>query len=277
MGLKPYFAKKESMLEHIINPPNIITSASVFCGFYSLALISTNVSIDEDSLYKAALAIVFAGLFDGMDGRVARITHSESDFGIQYDSLADVISFGVAPAFLLYKWGLHSLGIYGIFISFFYIMSGAMRLARFNINTKKISSKWSQGITITESGGLVAMLIIAHHRLDWGTIPSFGIACITILLSCLMMSNIRFRTFKDIHINHRFILVLAISVISSAGLLYVYREISLILLLMPIIHITIGLIEEVFFFKKRQIDEYNEDDLKQSSNNAISTIYEDDL
>src|SRR5258706_13614567 len=111
--------------------PNLFTVSSIFCGFYALTLCCGDAS--PAALYQAALAIFFGIFFDGFDGRVARLTKTQSMFGQELDSLADVITFGAAPALLVYRWALSDLGIGGIFIGFLFAACGALRLARFNV------------------------------------------------------------------------------------------------------------------------------------------------
>src|SRR5581483_11480833 len=111
--------------------PNLITLSSVFCGFDSIR-ISASAQGDDD-FYRASLLLVFALFFDMLDGRVARLTKTQSAFGLQIDSLADVVSFGVAPALLVYQWSLNQLGVIGIVCSFLFVGAGAVRLARFNV------------------------------------------------------------------------------------------------------------------------------------------------
>src|SRR5512133_3368689 len=111
--------------------PNLFTVSSIFLGFYALVLCAGDATPQQ--LYQAALAIFFAMFFDGFDGRVARLTRTQSQFGVELDSLADVISFGVVPAMLVYKWALSSLGLVGLLVSFMFTACGALRLARFNV------------------------------------------------------------------------------------------------------------------------------------------------
>ena len=111
--------------------PNLFTLSSVLCGFYAI-LICTPDATNED-FYRASLLLVFAMFFDTIDGRVARLTNTQSAIGLQLDSLADVVSFGVAPAVLVYRWSLEEIGFLGLFFAFVYIACGAIRLARFNV------------------------------------------------------------------------------------------------------------------------------------------------
>src|SRR5882672_9932768 len=111
--------------------PNLFTVSSIFCGVYSITLSAGEPT--GDNFYRAAVAIFFGSFFDAFDGRVARLTKTQSDFGVQLDSLADVISFGAAPAVLLWRWCLYELNFVGLFIGFVYVACGALRLARFNV------------------------------------------------------------------------------------------------------------------------------------------------
>src|SRR5262250_113878 len=111
--------------------PNFITLSSIFCGFYSITVSAT--ATEDQHFYRAALLIVFAMFFDTLDGRVARMTKTQSAFGLQIDSLADVVSFGAAPAMLVYQWTLHRLELTGRVAAFTFLACGAVRLARFNV------------------------------------------------------------------------------------------------------------------------------------------------
>src|SRR6185295_3876011 len=130
--------------------PNLFTVTSIFCGFYALTLCAGEASPSQ--LYQAALAIFFAMFFDGFDGRVARLTRTQSQFGVELDSLADVMSFGLVPAILVYKWALAPLGFWGIFVAFMFASCGALRLARFNVLAQRSghggSSRFFVGLPI---------------------------------------------------------------------------------------------------------------------------------
>ena len=144
--------------------PNLFTVSSIFLGFYALVLCAGDATPAQ--LYQAALAIFFAMFFDAFDGRVARMTKTQSDFGVQLDSLADVISFGAAPALLVYKWALAPLGFLGMFVSFSFAACGALRLARFNVlaaRGDKGSSRFFVGLPIPLAAGTITALVIAHY------------------------------------------------------------------------------------------------------------------
>lgn len=183
--------------------PNLFTASSIFCGFYAITLCAAGDS-HPDRYYQAAIAILFAMFFDGADGRVARLTRTQSEFGMQFDSLADVISFGVAPALLLYKWALQPLGFWGLFLAFLFSACGAMRLARFNLlaNRHPTAMAFFMGLPIPLAAGMVIALVIVNGR-HAQNIPVLPMAGVVLGLSYLMVSNIRYRTFKETHLSRR--------------------------------------------------------------------------
>ena len=197
--------------------PNLFTASSIFCGFYAITLCAAGES-RPDRYYQAAIAILFAMFFDGADGRVARLTKTQSEF----DSLADVISFGVAPALLLYKWALQPLGFWGVFLAFLFSACGAMRLARFNIlaNRHPTAMSFFVGLPIPLAAGMVIALVIVNGR-HAQNVPMWPIAAVGLGLSYLMVSNIRYRTFKETRLSRRkgAILVSLLCVGMVAGLL----------------------------------------------------------
>src|SRR5512137_604035 len=145
--------------------PNLFTVSSIFLGFYALTLCTGDATPEQ--LYRAAIAIFFAMFFDAFDGRVARMTKTQSDFGMELDSLADVLSFGAAPALLVYKWALAPLGFLGLFLSFAFAACGALRLARFNVlahRGDKASHRFFVGLPIPLAAGAIVSLVIAHYR-----------------------------------------------------------------------------------------------------------------
>ncbi|MGO9831144.1 MAG: CDP-diacylglycerol--serine O-phosphatidyltransferase [Myxococcaceae bacterium] len=183
--------------------PNLFTVTSIFCGFYALTLCSGDPSPAQ--LYQAALAIFFAMFFDGFDGRVARLTRTQSQFGVELDSLADVISFGVAPAMLVYKWALAPLGFIGLFVAFLFAACGALRLARFNVMSRRaVGSRFFVGLPIPLAAGVIVSVVIAHHLTrgrELGTSARVPYLVVVTVLSLLMVSTLRYRTFKDLRLN----------------------------------------------------------------------------
>ena len=194
--------------------PNLFTCSSIFLGFYAMTLCAGDASPAQ--LNQAALAIFFAIFFDAFDGRVARMTKTQSEFGVELDSLADVVSFGAAPALLVYKWALAPLGFVGFFLSFAFATCGALRLARFNVlahRGEKGSSRFFVGLPIPLAAGTLVSIVIAHYR-AFGSIGDEGtrvlIAAVVALLAFLMVSTIRYRTFKDVHLSTRSLAVFGV-------------------------------------------------------------------
>ena len=184
------------MLKHFLNPPNWFTSAGLFCGMYAIVL-ATGTGV-EQNFYMSALMILFAGVFDMLDGRVARITKTGSAFGVQLDSLVDLVSFGLAPALLLYAWGIHVLGVVGLIGAFAFVVCGAFRLARFNINHGDGKAHaFSEGLTITTAGGTVACAVMAHAASGRTSVEHpLNVLMLTLALAFLMVSRVPYRTFK---------------------------------------------------------------------------------
>src|SRR5512146_1392984 len=199
--------------------PNLFTCSSIFLGFYAMTLCAGDASPAQ--LNQAALAIFFAIFFDAFDGRVARMTKTQSDFGVQLDSLADVISFGAAPALLVYKWALAPLGTFGLIVSFAFAACGALRLARFNViaaRGDKGSSRFFVGLPIPVAAGVITVLVVAHYR-EFGAATDAAtripIAAVVVFLSFLMVSTIRYRTFKDVHLSRKSLSIF--TVLGGAG------------------------------------------------------------
>ncbi len=201
--------------------PNLFTVTSIFCGFYAITLCSGEAGPVQ--LYQAALAIFFAMFFDGFDGRVARLTKTQSDFGVQLDSLADVISFGAAPALLVYKWALSPLGFAGLFIAFAFAACGALRLARFNVlaarNPHGGGGSFFVGLPIPLAAGMLVSVIISHHAAAGGVAlqesAAVPVAVAVVGLSLLMVSTVRYRTFKDARPSRKSALIFMLMVVGG--------------------------------------------------------------
>lgn len=203
--------------------PNLVTVSAIFCGFDSIRL-SAQAQSDDD-LHRAALLIVFAMFFDMLDGRVARLTKTQSAFGLQIDSLADVISFGVAPGVLVYSWTLKRFDVFGLIVSFLFCACAAIRLARFNVLTMGESGKPSKpskffvGLPTPGAAGILVSIVVANHAVE-GAIGqakyAWIILALTLTLSFLMVSNVEFRTFKDVKLNLRSVVFVGFAILSSA-------------------------------------------------------------
>lgn len=177
---------------HVI--PNLFTTGNLFCGVFSI------LSVFNANYMAAAIAILVAMIFDVLDGKSARLTNSTSHFGLEYDSLSDVVSFGVAPGLLIYSWALSGQGTFGIAVMFGYVAMGAVRLARFNSTVAVSDGKYFTGLAIPAAAGVVAsMVIFDHHIVRAGSeIKPIAVLVITLILSFLMVSTIKYRSFKDL-------------------------------------------------------------------------------
>lgn len=189
--------------------PNLITLAAVFCGFNAIRIVATDAPSHEE-IHRAAILLLFAMLFDMLDGRVARMTKTQSAFGLQLDSLADIISFGLAPSLLVYKWVLHRHPVAGLLVAFLFVACAAVRLARFNVLSSSASGapvkpgKYIIGLPTPPASGVLIALIVANSAVG-GAIGheryTLVIFAVTIVVSLLMVSNVRFRSFKDLQLN----------------------------------------------------------------------------
>lgn len=178
--------------------PSLITSASFFCGFYAI------VSSINGSFYYAAWAIVFAMLFDGLDGRVARATGATTEFGVEYDSLSDLIAFGAAPAILMYNWVLVPFGKIGWMAAFLFVICGALRLARFNTQSSEIRKDRFVGLPIPMAAGLLATIVLlTNGALEINKAPAVIIVVMIYLLALFMVSSIPYRNFKHVDLTRR--------------------------------------------------------------------------
>jgi CDP-diacylglycerol--serine O-phosphatidyltransferase len=239
--------------------PNLFTLASVFCGFFAITLCSGTPTID--ALFQAAIAICFAFFFDMADGRVARLTKTQSNLGMQLDSLADVISFGVAPALLVYKWGLTAFGRWGIIIAFVYCAAGALRLARFNVLAMQHDAakpgKYIIGLPVPASSSVLVSLVVLNHQIggEFVKVGQTSLALLVLVLSYLMVSRIRFRSFKDLRLSRRTILIGLVIAAFTAVVLLARMQSAFIFVTLMGAYLALGLTEEVIFYRRRREEE----------------------
>ena len=191
--------------------PNLLTTSALFAGFYAI------VSAINARYEFAAIAVFVAMILDGMDGRIARMTKTESDFGVQYDSLSDMVSFGLAPALVVYQWSLFGFGKLGWLAAFIYASATALRLARFNTQAGSADKHYFQGLPCPAAAALIAGLVwfVTAGELFDGTDMIVFSFPLTIIAGVLMVSNIRYHSFKqlDLHGKVSFFNVLGIVLI----------------------------------------------------------------
>ncbi|MEK6535750.1 MAG: CDP-diacylglycerol--serine O-phosphatidyltransferase [Thermodesulfobacteriota bacterium] len=197
--------------------PNLFTTANLFCGFYS-AIASMK------GMYEiAAVTILIAVVLDSLDGRIARITHTTSKFGGEYDSLCDLVTFGVAPAILVYNWSLLAYGKLGWLAAFLFVVCGALRLARFNVQIGVINSRFFNGLPIPGGAAVLATGVILFYYLGGeGRFPSWSIMIGVVAIALFMVSSIKYYSFKDLNFFSRkpfmsFVLIVLVLVIVVAN------------------------------------------------------------
>ena len=190
-------SKRHKAAMHLI--PNLFTTGNLFCGVFSI------LSVFNANYMAAAIAILVAMIFDVLDGKSARMTNSTSHFGLEYDSLSDVVSFGVAPGLLLYSWALSGQGTFGVAVMFAYVAMGAVRLARFNATATLSDGKYFTGLAIPAAAGVVASMVIFDHYIVrvGAEVKPIVVLVITLVLSFLMVSTIKYRSFKDLKFRGR--------------------------------------------------------------------------
>ncbi len=177
--------------------PSLFTTGNVFCGFYAF------IAVLNENFNFAAWAIFVAIIFDALDGRVARLTKTTSAFGVQYDSLADVISFGMAPAFLAYSWVLKPFDRLGWMAAFLFLLCGALRLARFNVTKPDISGNHFIGLPVPAAAAVIASIVIGFEDIFAIRLDPIIMVCVVYLLAFLMVSNIHYPAFKKFEFTRR--------------------------------------------------------------------------
>ena len=179
--------------------PNLFTTASIFIGFYAI------LSAGQGHFFRAAVCIVVAHICDGIDGRIARLTNTTSAFGVQYDSLADLVAFGVSPAILIYYWALQPFGAWGWLAASLFVVCGALRLARFNAQAAVSASRDFIGLPIPAAADLLAATVLLY---DYFNVPADSsryvlVPILVYSLALLMVSNVPYYSFKDINVRSR--------------------------------------------------------------------------
>ena len=222
---RPPRRTREGMKRGVYILPNLLTSGSLFSGFYAIIA-----AFNGQYLYSA-VAIAIAVLFDGIDGKVARLTKTTSRFGVEYDSLADLVAFGVAPAILVFAWALRPYGKFGWLAVFLYVACGALRLARFNVQLDTVEARYFRGLPIPAAAGLITATFFLLHRVgERGETEHLSLLLLVYLLALLMVSNIRYPSFKNLELLKRkpfgtlvaLILVIVVVVAEPGIILFIF-------------------------------------------------------
>jgi len=224
--------------------PNTLTLCGMFMGFYSILASIKGLYVD------ASWAIIIAMVFDGLDGWVARLTHSTTRFGIELDSLSDLVAFGVAPAVMLFKWNLASYGRIGWSAAFLFMACGALRLARYNVQMGSAESKSFTGMPIPGAATIVATMVIFYHEI-WETVPAKNIYILLLIfiLAVLMVSTLRFHGAKEIDFSKRKPFWILVAIVVAFAIIVMHPPIALFIFAM--IYLFGGIIENIFLFYRR--------------------------
>lgn len=227
--------------------PNLFTTAALFAGFYSI------VAAMNAKFEAAAVAIFVAMILDGMDGRIARLTNTQSDFGVQYDSLSDMVSFGLAPALVIYQWSLSYTGKLGWLAAFIYAATTALRLARFNTQAASADKQFFQGLPSPAAAALIASLIWYAESLDVseGSTLVFISFPVTVIAGILMVSNIRYHSFKQFDLHGRVPFIAGIVVVLIFA--FIAIEPPLVLFIISLTYATSGPVYTLMLIRQRRL------------------------
>ena len=225
--------------------PNLFTTGNLFCGFWAI------ISIFQEKFFYAAVAILLASAFDVLDGKVARLSGATSKFGVQYDSLADLVSFGIAPALLAFSWALRPYGRFGWLAAFLFVVCGALRLARFNVQSTSGEVKYFKGLPIPSAAMMIALTILLYQRLiETGWVKDIVILVMIYVLAFLMVSNIRYLSFKELNLAKRKPFSIFIFVILS--LIVIVMEPVIVLFVFLLAYVFSGPVNMVMVWQKKK-------------------------
>ncbi|WP_126453975.1 CDP-diacylglycerol--serine O-phosphatidyltransferase [Sulfuriflexus mobilis] len=241
--------------------PNLFTTAGLFAGFYAI------IAAIGGHFENAAMAIFVAMLMDGFDGRVARMTHTESDFGAEYDSMADMVSFGVAPALVVHQWALTSMGNIGWFASFVYTAGAALRLARFNTQLGIADKRYFQGLASPAAAALIAGLVWLGADLGWEGADKRVIAfLLTFFAGVLMVSNIRYHSFKQFDLHGKVPFIVMVALVLAFAVIYLHPPI--VLFAGFLLYAVSGLILTLWQLQRRRAERKQEQQTSRSNPEA---------
>ena len=248
--------KKDRLRRGIYVLPNIFTSLNLFCGFYAV------VAAIDGKFVAAAAVIIIAGVFDVLDGKIARATNTSSKFGVEYDSLADLVSFGIAPGLLMYLWALKPLGRIGWLAAFLFMACGALRLARFNTQVGRVSSDYFVGLPIPAAAAMNAAMVLLWERAGFGIEANqLFILIMLYVLAFLMVSNIKYVSLKRAELFKRMNFNVLVAIILI--LIFIAAQPSIALFIVGFLYVVSGPIMLVLWFmglkrkktKPQEIDE----------------------
>ncbi len=235
--------QRDDLKKGIYILPNLFTSAGLFAGFYSI------VATLNGDFERAAWAVVISGICDGADGRVARLTSTTSKFGVEYDSLADLLAFGLAPALLAYEWALRPYGKWGWSVAFLFVVCGALRLARYNVQIDNVEAVSFKGLPIPAAAGMVVSTVLIFYKFDRPGPTEHPVVLAGIfLLAILMVSNLKFASFKELDLRRRkpFPVLLGIIVL----LILIVNEPQIVLFTIGVLYVLHGPVWSFLLWRK---------------------------
>jgi CDP-diacylglycerol--serine O-phosphatidyltransferase len=250
-GHKPYGDKQPKKGVYLL--PNTLTLCGMFCGFYAIMS-----AINGNFIY-AAWAIILANIFDGLDGWIARLTNTTTRFGVELDSLSDLVAFGVAPSVMMYKWSLMPFGRLGWAAAFLFVACGALRLARFNVQTSAPGSKAFKGMPIPGAATILASVVIFYYWYEVREdIPDKNVfyPLFTIALSLLMVSTLRFHGLKEIDFKEKKPFWVLIVFVIVLFFLLVHPQAAIFIFAMA--YLVWGIIENIGLFVKKRREKRQE-------------------
>lgn len=225
--------------------PNLFTTGNLFCGFWAI------ISVFQEKFFYAAVAILLACVFDILDGKVARLSGATSKFGVQYDSLADLVSFGIAPALLAFSWALRPYGKFGWLAAFLFVVCGTLRLARFNVQSSSGEVKYFKGLPIPAAASMIALTILLYLRLiETDLVKDIVILVMIYVLAFLMVSNIRYFSFKELNLAKRKPFSIFIFVILS--MIVIIMEPTIVLFVSVIFYVFSGPVNMLMAWHKKR-------------------------
>jgi CDP-diacylglycerol--serine O-phosphatidyltransferase len=244
--------------------PNLMTTAGIFAGFYAV------IAGIQGNFEQGAIAILLAMIFDGLDGRIARMTNSCSAFGAEYDSLADMVSFGLAPALLMYQWVLHDFGKLGWLVAFVYTVAAALRLARFNTQVGVADKRYFQGLPSPAAAALLACLIwVVESNSEYleTIVDGLPALVLTAFAGVMMVSNVRFSSFKEFNLKGKvpFMTLLVVDLV----LVVITLEPAMLLFIIFFIYAFSGPIVTLLTLKKtRALRQQHREESRSAQNSA---------
>jgi CDP-diacylglycerol--serine O-phosphatidyltransferase len=231
--------------------PNLLTTGNLLCGFWAI------IAVFQERFHFAAVAILLAAVFDVFDGKVAKFSGATSKFGMQYDSLADLISFGVAPALLAFSWALRPYGKFGWLAAFLFVACGAIRLARFNVLASTGETKYFKGLPIPVAAAMIAFTILLYFQLiETDLVKDIVILVMIYILAFLMVSNIRYFSFKELNLAKRKPFSIFIFVVLS--LIVIVMEPVVVLFASVLLYVFSGPLGVILAWRKKRVLSRNE-------------------